>query len=373
MNRKLGKFLLLSSAVLGLSLLSPQISIGVYAKVNTVTGLESLGTADTAGNSDTSGNSSTTGASDSTSGTDNSGNAGSQDASGATDNSGGTASGDTTGTESAEAKVKVVEKTYAITTYHPTNYKKTSVGEKLQIKITKNSKKVSYKNLKFKSSDKKVATISSKGIITPRKNGTTVITVSHKKYTDYKCKIYLIVADKSVRTLYYGDSRSVDLFTPQPGHILGKVSKGMVVYAMDGGRCYDMEQMLYNYIDLDDYDYIVSWMGANNYGNFNPYKKLYAKLLKKKKKLILCTVGPSKDEYLVPGDENYFGNYVINVFNRNMRQWASEQKNVKIIDLHHYLVKNNVNIESRDGVHYLPKPYKVLWNYIAKKVKKYIK
>ncbi len=348
MNKKLGKVLLLTSAVLSLSLMSPCLSASVYATADTSGASANSGTADSTGTSDSSGT-------------------------GATDNTAGTGTQDTNGTETVEPQIEIVEKTYEITTQNPTNYKKTSVGESLKINITRNGKKVKYKDLQFKSSNKKVAAISSKGIITPKKNGTTVITVNHKKYADNRCRIFLIVADKSVRTLYYGDSRSVDLFTPEPGHVLGKVSKGMVIFALDGGRCYDMEDMLFKHVDLDDYDTIVSWMGANNYGNFNPYKKLYKKLLKKKKKLILCTVGPSKDAYLVPGDENYFGNYVIDVFNRNMRAWAKEQKHVSIIDLHHYLVVHNVHIETRDGVHYLPKPYKELWNYIAKKVKKLTK
>lgn len=62
------------------------------------------------------------------------------------------------------------------------SYKKTLyVGDKHPLQYTYNFKKIKPKKVKWSSSNKKVATISKKGVITAKKKGTAIITAKYKK------------------------------------------------------------------------------------------------------------------------------------------------------------------------------------------------
>lgn len=69
----------------------------------------------------------------------------------------------------------------------------TYVGKKITIKLNKkkNSKSINNSKLVFSSSNKKIATISDKGVLTPKKKGTVKICVSlkNKPKTNVTCKV----------------------------------------------------------------------------------------------------------------------------------------------------------------------------------------
>lgn len=69
------------------------------------------------------------------------------------------------------------------------------VGNKASIKTKYNKKKVT-KGIKYKSSNKKVATVNKKGVVKALKKGTTNITVKYKKKT---VKIKVTVKNKSAK------------------------------------------------------------------------------------------------------------------------------------------------------------------------------
>ncbi len=250
-----------------------------------------------------------------------------------------------------------VEASSKATTY----YDKVVPGDDIRITVKIRGHKVKSKKLKFSSSKKSVASVSKDGVITANKKGTAKIKIRSKTNKKDKCTMIVTVADSSVRTLFIGDSRSVDIFSGSESSILGEVHDDIVVCAMNSAKIFFMKDVLKN-SDLSDYDTIITWMGANDYGAFNPYKKNYSKLVSSGKKLVLCTVGASGDQYMPPQDLPYFGNGVINSFNSQLKKWAKKKK-VDTIPLFEY-VQKNVHVDSKDGVHYSPKPNKNIWNYI---------
>ncbi len=260
---------------------------------------------------------------------------------------------------------ELLTKEYKVQKSNQPYYKKLDLGKDLQLIIYSGKKQIDASKCKFSSENKKVATIDKNGVIHSVKKGRAVINVKEKK-TGKKLKIILSVADETTRTLFLGDSRGVDLFTGTPGTYEGYVRNGMVVYTADGAANSYLEK-IYKYTDLNDYDTVVSWLGANNYGNFKVYKKTYNKLLKRGKNLVLCTIGAVSPAYFPEGDDYYFGVNVIGHFNKALRNYAKGNSRIRTIDLYKY-TKKHVTIETRDGVHYLPKPTKVLWKYIVKKV-----
>ena len=260
---------------------------------------------------------------------------------------------------------ELLTKEYKVSGSNQPYYKKLDLGKDLQLIIYSGKKQIDAGKCKFSSENKKVATIDKNGVIHSVKKGRAVINVKEKK-TGKKLKIILSVADETTRTLFLGDSRGVDLFTGTPGTYEGYVRNGIVVYTADGANNSYLEK-IYNYTDLSDYDTIVSWLGANNYGHFKIYKKTYNKIIKRGKNLVLCTVGAVSPAFFPEGDEQFFGVNVIGHFNSEIKKYAKSRSRVRTIDLYKY-TKKHVIIETRDGVHYLPKPTKVLWKYIVKKV-----
>ena len=148
------------------------------------------------------------------------------------------------------------------------------VGDKYTLKITGTSKKV-----KWKSSNKKVATVNSKGKVKAKKKGTATITakVGGKKY---KCKITVKKASKIKAgnyTLEYGKytDKYGTTYTLKPDGTYTCSSKEK------GGRYTKKgKYIIYNFEkyekEVDKLDYPIGfsgkWMIALNYNNKNTSK-----------------------------------------------------------------------------------------------------
>ncbi len=261
----------------------------------------------------------------------------------------------------------IVAKSYTLTAEHKRFFKKLSPGDEFRVRVRLGKNMgINPTQCQFISGNKKIATVSKKGVITAKKNGSVVITVKYKKNPNLSCSLLVTVADRSVRTLFLADSRGVDIFTARNVNIYGTAHNGIVVFAVNGANIIQAEDIM-DRIDLDDYDKIISWMGVNDYGHFERYTGLYTRLIRKNKKLVLCTIGASSNVYLPPEDYNYFGNHLVDSFNTNLRKFAKKH-HCKVVDLHKYCLKH-VSIDNVDGLHYSPKPNKKLWKYIVNQTK----
>ena len=100
------------------------------------------------------------------------------------------------------------------------------------------------------------------------------------------------------RMLFIGDSRTVDIFSEEKDKILGEKHDDITVYCMDGAQFKFMTDSIDD-IGLDGFDTLISWMGCNEFGDFSRYGPYYDDLLEKGKQLVVCTVGPTKDECLL--------------------------------------------------------------------------
>lgn len=168
------------------------------------------------------------------------------------------------------------------------------------------------------------------------------------------------------RVLFIGDSRTVDLFSSKKHAIKGAVRNNITVYAKDGAG-FDYMVDVIDDVGLENFDVVVTWMGANDRGNFSQYRKYYKKLLKTGVRLILCTVGYSDNNKLADeGDELYYNNNIMCRFNTSLKKFAKKY-GIETIDLYTY-TKKHVAVQSNNGVHYIPKPTKKIWNYTVKKL-----
>ncbi|WP_242840802.1 glycosyl hydrolase 53 family protein [Butyrivibrio proteoclasticus] len=164
------------------------------------------------------------------------------------------------------------------------------------------------------------------------------------------------------RILFIGDSRTVDMFDGGATEIMGGVYNGITVYCRNAAAT-NFAYEAVNSAGLDNFDTVVFWMGANNYGDFSSYAPLYESILSSGKQLVVCTVGPSQDESLEADDRPYYDNERMVAFNNSLVAWANNH-GVKVIDLYTYCV-NNITIDPNDGIHYQPQPTTALWNYIV--------
>ncbi|RKM60594.1 hypothetical protein D6855_07765 [Butyrivibrio sp. CB08] len=175
------------------------------------------------------------------------------------------------------------------------------------------------------------------------------------------------------RILFCGDSRTVDMFSESLSEIRNEVHDGITVYCKDECGSTYMVNAVEEY-GVDNFDTLVSWMGCNNYGDFSKYGPYYDQLLAQGKKLVLCTVGPTVDEYLSEEftKKNYTNARQI-TYNDSLRAWANG-KDVKIIDLYSYIYdamydSGDIIISPTDGIHYYPQPNNQLWQYIVSNLK----
>ncbi|WP_408071147.1 hypothetical protein [Butyrivibrio sp. JL13D10] len=173
--------------------------------------------------------------------------------------------------------------------------------------------------------------------------------------------------DEDIKVLFIGDSRTVDMFSADKNEIRGKVYNNITVYAKDGGTYSYMRSTL-NRINVKNYDVVVSWMGANDHGNFEKYSSYYKKLKKKTKgHLVLCTIGYSDNNKLGDlGDCLYYNDGIMQRYNKGLTKWAKKNK-VETINLYSF-TKKHITARSNNGVHYVPSPTVDLWNYTVKQI-----
>lgn len=171
------------------------------------------------------------------------------------------------------------------------------------------------------------------------------------------------------RILFVGDSRTVDMFTADSGEVIGQNIDGITVYCRDGAQYKDMVPWIESY-GTDNFDTLVTWMGCNNFGDFSAYGPYYDGLIAKGKTIVVCTVGPTRDECLLDDlDYLYYPNSNQINYNNSLVNWAN-QRGVKIIDLYSYISNSStITISETDGIHYYPRPTTELWNVIKSNLK----
>ncbi len=191
-----------------------------------------------------------------------------------------------------------------------------------------------------------------------------------QKVKKQKCGCYTSMCIyENIDVLFIGDSRTVDMFSAEKSEIRGKVYNNITVYAKDGGTYAYMRDTLKK-VNLNKYDVIVSWMGANDHGNFDKYESYYKKLNKKKDlNLVLCTIGYSDNSKLGDlGDCLYYNDGIMQRYNEGLTKWA-KKNDVTTIDLYKF-TKCNIDARDNNGVHYVPNPTTEIWNYAVKKINK---
>ncbi|WP_408072164.1 hypothetical protein [Butyrivibrio sp. JL13D10] len=193
----------------------------------------------------------------------------------------------------------------------------------------------------------------------PVNNCSVSAKASSKKYTD-------LCIDSNVKVLFIGDSRTVDMFSATRHEIKGEVYNNITVYARDGATMGFRKETLKK-VNLEDYDLVVSWMGANEHGHFERYSSYYKKLMKKNVKLVLCTIGYSDDGKLGDlGDCLYYNNGIMLNYNKMLNKWA-KKNHVKTIDLYSY-TRHHIRARENNGVHYVHSQKENLWNYTVKQI-----
>ena len=148
--------------------------------------------------------------------------------------------------------------------------------------------------IKWKSSKKKVATVNSKGVITPKKKGTTVITATRNGYT-MTCKVKVVEnkysesVDKNARNYEYGE----------PVEMLSKIYfKGKTMIA----EIYIMNARMFR---ADRFDWWTIWLYDND-------DNLIAKKKLKKFSLGIKPYGTKKVKIKFKGSEIKKKNVILN-------------------------------------------------------------
>ena len=174
--------------------------------------------------------------------------------------------------------------------------------------------------------------------------------------------------DAAGRLFFVGDSRTIDMFADSDETLESEEHDGVLVSAWHG-RGFDYLDAVVVELGIGEGDTLVSWMGANDRGNFAPYGALYDRLLSEGITLIVCTVGPTDPSVMEDWYRDAYENTRMEEFNRSLVTWAASN-NVPVIDLYAH-IKNNVEIDAEDGIHYLPRPDPALWDFILDKLKAY--
>ena len=122
-----------------------------------------------------------------------------------------------------------------------------TVGNKVKIKVKAVKPKKASKSVKYKSSNKKIATVSSKGVVTAKKAGKATITVTSKKNKKAKAKVKITVKAKPKKT--------TPKPTPAPTPTPTKPKKAIVIYFARGENIEDAEEV-YNKLESSDPEYV---------------------------------------------------------------------------------------------------------------------
>lgn len=174
------------------------------------------------------------------------------------------------------------------------------------------------------------------------------------------------------RIIFAGDSRTVDIFDASRTEIFDETHDGIRVFCQHGCRSDYMINAV-NSVGYDNFDTLISWMGCNDLGDFSPYTGFYEEVLAHGKTLILCTVGPTADEYLCGDfDKLYYTNEHQISYNNALQTWAS-QHGVMVIPLYDYINSEIANgtlyLDTSDGIHYQPQPTTAIWERILSAIK----
>ncbi len=167
------------------------------------------------------------------------------------------------------------------------------------------------------------------------------------------------------RILFVGDSRTIDMFADSDETVWGQSHDDITVYA-GHGMGFDFMQGAINDCGHENFDTLVTWMGANDRGDFSIYRSYYDELIGEGKTIIVCTVGPTQDDDLAEWDHPDYENSNMTKYNSELQKWAS-QNGVKVIDLYSY-ISSNVQIDPADGIHYTPRPTTSIWAYILEQL-----
>ena len=167
------------------------------------------------------------------------------------------------------------------------------------------------------------------------------------------------------RILFIGDSRTIDMFADSDDEMSGyDAGDDIVVFAKHGHGFDYMTKVIKNY-GTDNFDVLVTWMGANDHGDFSKYAGYYDGILENGKRMIVCNVGPTDDAGLIANDHPDYENSRMIAYNTELVKWA-EENDVKVIDLYEYINSTaTVTIDPKDGIHYLPRPTVELWDHIV--------
>ena len=166
------------------------------------------------------------------------------------------------------------------------------------------------------------------------------------------------------RIVFFGDSRTIDMFADSDADLYGEKHDNITVFGGHGKGYGFLQQQLDGYGHAN-YDTLVSFMGANDRGNFKNYQTYYEGLLAQGKKLVLCTVGPTVDWRLNAFDAPSYPNDNMVYYNKQLKEWAAAH-GVKVIDTYQY-IKDNITVDA-DGIHYTPRPTTALWQYILQEL-----
>ena len=207
-----------------------------------------------------------------------------------------------------------------------------------------------------------IGTILVSHLLTPRDDagsGATKASVSDTQEPDAAGTA--TAPEQAGRVIFVGDSRTIDMFADSDEALEGAMQDGILVYARHG-HAVDYFKGVMDALQPVAGDTVVSFMGANDNGAFEPYGALYDALLAQGVGLVVCTIGPCATEatyanQLYPA----YHNARMTAFNEQLVPWANEN-DVPVIDTYTYILEN-IEIDP-DGIHYLPRPTTALWQYI---------
>lgn len=128
-----------------------------------------------------------------------------------------------------------------------------TVGKKAKIKVKSVKPKKASKSVSYKSSNKKIATVSSKGVVTAKKAGKATITVTSKKNKKVKAKVSVTVKAKPKKPTPKPTPKPSPKPTPSPEPVQKK--KAIVIYFARGENIEDAEEV-YNKLASSDPEYV---------------------------------------------------------------------------------------------------------------------
>ena len=169
--------------------------------------------------------------------------------------------------------------------------------------------------------------------------------------------------------VFVGDSRTIDMFYDSDDQIWGEEHDGIEIYAKHGGGFSWLEEVYAGGGIGDDTNTLVTWMGANDNGDTSQYESFYQAAMDAGLRVIICTVGPTDDNYLEEGDKTNYSNSKMTQYNDSIKDWANNN-GVTVIDVYSFIEStSSIQIDQADGIHYYPRPTTEIWDYILGRIK----